>query len=683
MPRISLWKENHSNDYRYIDNRIREMFTAGGVGIFIHKLLGTASVTGGSNDATQPTYINDSEKNIQDLLFLENRNRKYEPDIYKLRGHYTLSDNDFNLSQFGMFLNNDTLFITFHINDMIERIGRKLVAGDVLEMPNMKDYWPLDDGVPVPLKKFYVVSEITRAAEGYSVTWWPHLYRVKVQPLVDAQEFKDILNQPMKDSEGNDAYGPNGETTLNEMLSTYNQNLAVNNAIVQQAETEVPKSGYNTEKFFVLPIDDQHRSLQDYITADNIDWTADYNISNTKLNGTPNVTTENLFDVIYANNKFVAVGSNGLIITSTDGVNWTQQTSYTNKNLRRVIYDSSNERFIAVGEQGAILVGTMTAATWTVKNSPSLYNLVDIAIWPGNGYMAVGENGACIVSYDSNQWNTRFDLNYNANSISIIPHSTDYRAVVVFDDGRIYTSDDFGTSWTSRTSNTANNLYGVEYETITATLVAVGYEGTIITSEDNGVTWVAQTSPTNYTLNNVFWKEQQWIAVGNNSTVIVSTDSINWSFSNTDAFAPGQSRVYRSLALNSDATWVFAGDAGALYQYTTARVATPKKGMPGYLVGDVNAPNGLRVTSLTYFPESAKEGEYVLRTDYLPNTLYRYDGRRWTMVHDVQRTFLTGNLNNTLIGTYVNNTATTRTNSGEIINQRQALRDLLSPRSDF
>ena len=33
MPRISLWRENHSNDYKYFDNRIRELFTAGGVGI--------------------------------------------------------------------------------------------------------------------------------------------------------------------------------------------------------------------------------------------------------------------------------------------------------------------------------------------------------------------------------------------------------------------------------------------------------------------------------------------------------------------------------------------------------------------------------------------------------------------------------------------------------------------------
>jgi len=60
MPRISLWKENHSNDYKFFDNRIREMFTAGGVGIWIHKLLGVSTNSGITGDATQPTYLNQS-----------------------------------------------------------------------------------------------------------------------------------------------------------------------------------------------------------------------------------------------------------------------------------------------------------------------------------------------------------------------------------------------------------------------------------------------------------------------------------------------------------------------------------------------------------------------------------------------------------------------------------------------
>ena len=395
MPRISLWKENHGNDYKFFDNRIRELFTAGGVGIWIHKLLGSGT-TNKPGDATQPVYLNQSEKNIQDLLFIENRDRHYEPDIYKLRGHYTLSDNDFNLSQFGMFLNNDTLFITFHINDMIERVGRKLIAGDVLEMPNMKDYWPLDDAIPASLKKFYVVSEIIRAAEGYSPTWWPHLYRVKVTPMVDGQEYKEILDQAAADD---------SDMSLRDIMSPYLKNLEITNAIVAEAENLVPLSGYNVDKYFVLPLDANGRSLQNTITADNL----------------------------------------------------------------------------------------------------------------------------------------------------------------------VYTSD-------------------------TARLMS--------------------------------------------SEMSASTITVN------------------------------------------ANVATPTQNVPTYLNANIS-PNGLTVTSMTYFPDAPALGQYILRTDYLPNTLYRWDGKRWQIVNDILRTKFTGNTSQTQLGTFVNNTATSTISNGQVIAQRQALSKILLPKSDF
>ena len=249
MPRISLYKENHSNDYKFQDRRILEVFTMSGVGINIHKYTGVYQQTG-TNDATQPTYSNISERNIQDLLFLENRDRKYDKSVYNMRGHYTVQDNDFNLSQFGMFLSNDTIYMTFHINDMVQRLGRKIMAGDVFELPHLRDYWPLDDSIPVALKKFYVVQETSRAAEGYAQTWWPHLWRCKCAPMVDGQEYRDILDEAAKDASGNPVSGNN---TLRDMLSSYAKNLEINTAVIQQAEADVPASGYDTSTLFQLP----------------------------------------------------------------------------------------------------------------------------------------------------------------------------------------------------------------------------------------------------------------------------------------------------------------------------------------------------------------------------------------------------------------------------------------------
>ena len=249
MGRLSLWKDGaHTADYKFQDNRIRELFTAGGTGFSIHKYLGpiTQENTG---DATRPTITNPTEQSIQDLLFLENRDRRYDRNIYDMRGHYAIQDSDFNLSQFGLFVTNDTLFLTFHINDMIERMGRKLMAGDVLEFHHLRDFNPLDpnDRIPIALRKYYVIQEATRAAEGFSPTWWPHLWRVKVQPMVDGQEYRDILENQLTDPDGNEI------GSIRDYLSTYNTNIEINDAVLIQAENDVPLSGYDTTPLYVMP----------------------------------------------------------------------------------------------------------------------------------------------------------------------------------------------------------------------------------------------------------------------------------------------------------------------------------------------------------------------------------------------------------------------------------------------
>ena len=189
MPRLSLYRPEKSQDFKFIDRTVYEMFQVGGVDIYVHKYIGTEDADGIKKDARQ----------IQDLLFLENRDRKYDQDIYTLRGHYQTSDIDFNLSQFGLFLSNDTLFVTVHINNSIDLMGRKIMAGDVFEMPNLKDEYAANDFASA-LKRFYVVEEINRAAEGFSATWYPHLYRIKLKSMVDSQEFKDILDKPADES---------------------------------------------------------------------------------------------------------------------------------------------------------------------------------------------------------------------------------------------------------------------------------------------------------------------------------------------------------------------------------------------------------------------------------------------------------------------------------------------------
>ncbi|NBP16569.1 hypothetical protein EBU95_19635 [bacterium] len=254
MPKLSLWKEgSRTNDYRFIDRRISEMFTISGTGVLLHKYLGPAA-QGDTGDATQPNYQNQSERNIQDLLFLENRDRIYDTSVYKLRGMYQVSDSAFDLTQFGLFLQTGTLFISFHMNDMTEVLGRRIMNGDVIELQHLIDYETLDPDLPTSLKRFFVVSDCQRSAEGYSPTWWPHLWRCKINPLVDSQEYKDILNR-VNVTTNYDGTETELNTTMRDLISTFSRLSDANDAIIEQAEVELPESGYNIENLFTFDRD--------------------------------------------------------------------------------------------------------------------------------------------------------------------------------------------------------------------------------------------------------------------------------------------------------------------------------------------------------------------------------------------------------------------------------------------
>jgi hypothetical protein len=158
--------------------------------------------------------------------------------------------------------------MVFHLRDMVDQIGRKLIAGDVLELEHLKDYDALDQDVPAALKRYYVVGDASFAAEGFSPTWWPHLWRVKLNPLVDSQEYKDILDKIKA--------GDSTDTPVGQILSTYDKFIDINQAIVTQAEYDVPKSGYDTTPFFEAYTDTQ---ISNPVTADNTSISVDFDVA--------------------------------------------------------------------------------------------------------------------------------------------------------------------------------------------------------------------------------------------------------------------------------------------------------------------------------------------------------------------------------------------------------------------
>lgn len=243
MSRSGLWDPKKNDDYIFIDETIREMFEMGGVGIFVHKYLGIHDQ--GPDSPIHQTGSN-SETSIQDLLFLENRDRKYDPNIYEIYGVYNMQDTEFDIRQFGLFLEADTLYLEFHLNECLEKLGRKLMSGDVLEFPHLRDDALLDEDAPA-INKFYSIEDVSRAAGGWSPIWRPHVLRVKIKPLTDSQEFSDILDQEVEGGAGQ---------TIRDIISDFRDVIGISDSLAEMAEADVPFRNFQTAQFYVVPGDE-------------------------------------------------------------------------------------------------------------------------------------------------------------------------------------------------------------------------------------------------------------------------------------------------------------------------------------------------------------------------------------------------------------------------------------------
>lgn len=256
MARISLWNPVKGADFNFTDRTVGEAFRISGDGILVHMYVGPTTDANGSTDTSLTT--------IQDVLFLTNNNRKYDPNVIELRGHHTPQDVNYDLSQFGIFLSSDVIRIQFHYTDMIDSLGRKLIAGDVLEFPSYRDVPIFDNAVGI--NRYYVVQDALYAAAGYGQKWFPHIWLVRAKLMTASTEFTQITDQAASgqndggvgqgigimpdgftttaDGAGNPGTGPNPNITSS--LNLFCKIIGITDAIVAEAE----QNAFFDPKFF-------------------------------------------------------------------------------------------------------------------------------------------------------------------------------------------------------------------------------------------------------------------------------------------------------------------------------------------------------------------------------------------------------------------------------------------------
>ena len=639
MPRLSLYRPEKTNDYRFLDRSIREMFTIGGTDLYIHKYLGIKD-QGPSNDFTQPQYDQLDPTNIQDLLFLENRDRKYDTSIYRLRGHYNVQNLDFDLSQFGLFLNNDIIFVTVHYNDMIDLVGRKLMVGDVLELPHLTDYHPLNDKIPIGLRRYYQITDANFASEGFSQTWYPHLWRIKCKPLVDSQEFANILDTPIsKDNYlgdwsatktyvigytvtyGDKTYTPKAPgpvpigipptdtnywevstaDTLKDILGRYNQNIAVNNAVIEEATRLLPKSGYDRQQLYVVPTFD----------------------------GEPAPPV----------NLIVPFGNPVPSYATLDFV-----TSPQYRNPSPVL---------RIGAEARKKLQQLDSTDQNALREFISFSLTTAKLNPEKNDTGSGQVDGTLV--------------LTAKAIGPItgPYGTA--------DNTYSTADQFPPF-------TITSAIDIPIGSTTITVIALDNKQDIATQNEITATVFSE----NGTPSSIFAGGTRIVSVNRvNNTFTINQPTIYAIPAGTAINVEPSFDIYSNpISQQMD----YRADCDPRFQFI-ARLSPQGFGYTnGYMIGDGTAPNGLPVGSGIVFPANPSLGDYFLRIDYLPNLLYRYDGNLWVRIGQSSRAGVA--FDSTVPGeqsqlaSFINNEQTLVLTDGTVIPQQQPLSSILTIQPD-
>lgn len=231
---LKMYTGVQDEEYKFIDSVCEEQYLVGGVTAWIYAYLGPKG-SPGSTDSTEPDYETLGSKitDIGNLIWMENSDRSYSIDAVSVPVIYQVQDANMDFQIPGLFLF-ETMDITLPYNLMIRTLGRKIMNGDVIELANLRDSDLLDVDSK-PINRFYVVQDAFKAAIGYSHTWLNHIFKIRLVPITDSPEFRDILGT-----------GKN-EDDLTNHLSTHQRELAIMDTIIGQADSEVPFMHWDNE----------------------------------------------------------------------------------------------------------------------------------------------------------------------------------------------------------------------------------------------------------------------------------------------------------------------------------------------------------------------------------------------------------------------------------------------------
>ena len=278
-----------------------------------------------------------------------------------------------------------------------------------------------------------------------------------------------------------------------------------------------------------------------------------------------------LWSATRLNDLYVAVGQNGALLTSSEGVDWTLELaprSVTNATLLGVGGDSN--LLVAVGTKGSIIrspnlqtnlanavTGTTNASStfgviWLdAENKPTTNQLQGVTA--GHGlYVVVGDQGDILSSPNGGVWTRRNPVNTNLLS-SVVASPSGF--IACGQKGTLIAAGVNALAWRKLTSPTTAWLFRIREHN--GTLVAVGESGTVLVST-NETSWTARSSGTTEFLTDVGWAGEVCYLLGQSGTLRWSTNYTTWRELN-----PFTYRDLYGLASNGKQL-ILVGEEGAI-----------------------------------------------------------------------------------------------------------------------
>ncbi len=241
-------------------------------------------------------------------------------------------------------------------------------------------------------------------------------------------------------------------------------------------------------------------------------------------------------DSVFAGDQFVAVQT-GYFLRSTNGETWEKIIAPDVGGTLRGIAASPSGSFAAVGSLGLILTSS-NAVTWQMVSSRTREEIYSVAYANGQ-FVAVGGSpyyiggpvGSAAVFASTNGYDWQVSLTNLENQLSAVAFGNGLWVVCGYD-GAIYTSID-AANWTDHSLPTTHALHQLVYGN--GRFVAFSGFSDLVYHSTNGVDWVGANIPFASQINGAKFINGRFMAVGENGLVLSSNDGLTWANTN----APG------------------------------------------------------------------------------------------------------------------------------------------------